>query len=35
MNYCIVFTARTGALSFLRNLAFDRESNQHAILIRI
>jgi len=33
--YCIVLTARTAALSFFQNPAHDRESNPHAILIRI
>ena len=33
--YCIVLTARTAALSFFQNPAHDRESNWHAILIRI
>ena len=28
-------TASTAALSFFQNLAHDRESNPHAILIRI
>ena len=35
INYCIVLTARTAALSFFQNPALDRESNLHAILIRI
>ena len=35
MNYCIVLTARTAALPFFQNPALDRESNPHAILIRI
>ena len=35
MNYCIVLTARTAALSFFQNPTLDRESNPHAILIRI
>jgi len=33
--YCIVLTARTAALSLFQNSAHDRESNPHAILIRI
>jgi len=33
--YCIALTARTAALLFLKNPAHDRESNPHAILIRI
>jgi len=33
--YCIVLTARTAAPSFLQNRAFYRESNPHAIVIRI
>ena len=35
MNYCIGLTARTADLSFLQNPTLDRESNPHAILIRI
>jgi len=35
IHYCIVFTARTAALSFFQNPALDRESNPHAILIHI
>jgi hypothetical protein len=35
MDYCIVLTARTAALSFFQNPALDRESNPHAILIRV
>jgi len=37
INYCTrnVHTARTAALSFFQNPALDRESNPHAILIRI
>jgi hypothetical protein len=35
MNYCIVLTAPTEALSFFQNPALDRESNPHAILTRI
>jgi len=35
INYCIVLTARTAALSFYQNPALDRESNLPAILIRI
>ena len=34
MNYCIVLTARTAALSFFQNPALDGESNPHAILNR-
>ena len=33
--YCIVLTARTADLSFFQNPAQDRESNPHAILIRM
>jgi len=33
--YCIVLTARTADLSFFQNPDHDRESNPHAILIRI
>jgi len=33
--YCIVLTARTAALSYFQYPAHDRESNPHAILIRI
>ena len=29
INYCIVLTARTAAVSFLQNPALDRESNPH------
>ena len=32
MNYCIVLTASTAALSFFQNSALERESNPHAIL---
>jgi hypothetical protein len=35
INYCIVLTARTAALSFFQNPVLDRESNPHAIQIRI
>ena len=35
INFCIVLTARTAALSFFQNPAVDRDSNPHAILIRI
>ena len=35
INYCIVLTARTAALSFFQNSAHDCESNPHAILSRI
>ena len=35
INYCIILTPSTAALSFFQNPAFDRESNPHAILIRI
>ena len=35
INYYIVLTARTAALSFFQNPALDRESNPRAILIRI
>ena len=35
MNYSIVLTASTAALSFFQNPALDRESNPQAILIRI
>ena len=35
INYCIVLMARTAAVSFFQNPAFDRKSNTHAILIRI
>ena len=35
INYCIVLTARTAALSFSQNPAVDRESNPQAILIHI
>jgi len=35
INYCIVLTACTAALSFFQNPAFDLESNPHAILIRV
>jgi len=35
INYCIVLTARTAALSFFQNPAFYLESNPHAIQIRI
>ena len=35
INYCIVLTARTTALSFFQNPALDHESNPHAILIGI
>jgi hypothetical protein len=33
--YCIFLTALTAALSFFQNPTLDRESNPHAILIRI
>jgi len=33
--YCIALTACTAALSCFQNPAHDRESNPHAILIRI
>jgi len=33
--YCVVLTARTAALPFFQNPAFDHESNPHAIIIRI
>jgi len=33
--YCIVLIARTAAPSFFQNPALDRESNPHAIVIRI
>ena len=29
INYCIVLTARTAALSFFKNPDLDRESNPH------
>ena len=32
INYCIVLTARTEALSFVQNPALNRESNLHVIL---
>jgi len=35
INYCIVLTARTAAVSLFQNPALDRESNPHTILIRI
>jgi len=35
INYCIVLTERTAAISFFQNPALDRESNPHAILISI
>jgi hypothetical protein len=35
INYCIVLTTRTAAVSFFQNPALDRISNPHAILIRI
>jgi len=35
INYFIVLTARTAALSFFQNPALDCESNLHVILIRI
>jgi len=35
INYCIVLTARTEALTFFQNQTLDGESNPHAILIRI
>ena len=35
INYCIVLTASTAALSFFQNTALDRESNPHGILIRM
>ena len=35
INYCIVLTARTAAVSFFQNPALDREFNSHAILIGI
>ena len=35
INYCIVLTARTAAVSFFLNPALDHESNPQAILIRI
>jgi hypothetical protein len=35
INYCIALTARKAALSFFQYPALDRESNPHAILIRI
>jgi len=35
INYCIALTAHTAALSFFQNPALDRETNPHAILIRI
>ena len=31
INYCIVLTARTAALSFFQNPALDRDSNPHLI----
>ena len=31
INYCIVLTARTAALSFFQNPALDRKSNPHLI----
>jgi len=33
--YCTALAARTVALSFFQNPALDRESNPHAIVIRI
>jgi len=33
--YFLVFTARTAALPIFQNPAHDRESNPHAIVIRI
>ena len=35
INYCIVLTTPTAALSFFQNPALDCESNPHAILIGI
>ena len=31
INYCIVLTSRTAALSFFQNVALDGESNPHLI----
>jgi hypothetical protein len=35
INYCIVLTACTAALTFFQNPTLDRESNPHAIIICI